>query len=96
MVGCVYKIMAKLLAHRLQLVMDKLISPSQSSFIKGRQILDGALIASEVIESCKKLKKEAVILKLDFHKAFDCISWGYIIRLGPRSNVFPLTLEIFD
>lgn len=78
MVGCVYKIISKMLARRLQTVMNTLIGPHQSSFIKGRQILDGALIAGEIIDSCKKNKNEAVILKLDFHKAFDSVSWDFI------------------
>lgn len=58
--------------------MDSLISPFQTSFIKGRQILGGALIAGELIDTCKRLKTKAVILKLDFNKAFDCISWSYL------------------
>lgn len=51
MVGCIYKIITKILSKRLQAVMNSLIGPNQSSFIKGRQILDGALIASELIDS---------------------------------------------
>lgn len=78
MVGCLYKIIAKLLARRIQLVIGSVISPFQSSFVKGRQILDGALIASEIIDSCKKKKLPAVILKLDFHKAFDSVSWNFL------------------
>ena len=78
MVGRIYKIVSKLPARRLQKVIHKLISPSQSAFIKGRQILDGALIASELIDSCRKAKTKAVVLKLDFHKAFDCVSWSYL------------------
>lgn len=54
MVGCLYKIITKLLTSRLQTVIGSVISPFQSSFVKGRQILDGALIASELIDSCKK------------------------------------------
>lgn len=50
MVGCIYKIIAKLLSRRLQSVIDTLIGPHQSSFIGGRQILDGALIAGELID----------------------------------------------
>ncbi|XP_048493141.1 uncharacterized protein LOC104908756 [Beta vulgaris subsp. vulgaris] len=78
MVGCLYKIVSKILARRLQRVMEHLVGPLQSSFIGGRQILDGALVAGEIIESCKRFKSEAVLLKLDFHKAFDSISWSYL------------------
>lgn len=51
MVGCIYKIIAKILARRIQKVMDTIIGPIQSSFIAGR-ILDGALVAGELIDSC--------------------------------------------
>ena len=78
MVGCMYKILAKILARRLQKVIGSIIGPQQSSFIKGRQILDGALIASELIDTCKRNNTEAVVLKLDFHKAFDSLSWNYL------------------
>lgn len=54
MVGCIYKIIAKLMARRIQKVMSSIISPLQTSYIEGRQILDGALVASEIIDSCKK------------------------------------------
>lgn len=78
MVGCLYKIFAKLLVRRIQMVIGSVISPFQFSFVKGRQILDGALIASEIIDSCKKRKIPATILKLDFHKAFDSVSWNFL------------------
>lgn len=78
MVGCVYKIIAKLLSRRLQGVMNSLIGPHQSSFIAGRQILDGALITGELIESCQRLKIKSTILKLDFHKAFDSVAWSFL------------------
>ena len=78
MVGSLYKIISKLLAKRLQSVISDVISPSQSSFIKGCQILDGALIASEIIDSCKRRKSPIAIFKIDFHKAFDSVSWSFL------------------
>ncbi|GJT40391.1 putative RNA-directed DNA polymerase, eukaryota, reverse transcriptase zinc-binding domain protein, partial [Tanacetum coccineum] len=50
LIGFQYKIVAKILANRLSKVMDSIISHKQSAFISGRQILDGPLILSEVIE----------------------------------------------
>lgn len=58
--------------------MSSLIVPLQSSYIEGRQILDGALVAGEVIDSCKKSGIEAILFKLDFHKAYDNVSWGFL------------------
>lgn len=78
MVGCIYKIIAKILTHRLKRVMNHLVEPHQSSFIEGRNILDSVLIAGELLESCKSFKLPAVLLKLDFHKAFDCISCSFL------------------
>lgn len=49
MVGCIYKIIAKIMAIRLKKVMPSSIGETQSAFIMERQILDGALVANEVV-----------------------------------------------
>ncbi|GKB64910.1 RNA-directed DNA polymerase, eukaryota, reverse transcriptase zinc-binding domain protein, partial [Tanacetum coccineum] len=66
-----YKIVAKILANRLSKVIDSIISPEQSAFILGQQILDGPLILSEIIDWYKKCKKKLMLFKVDFEKAFD-------------------------
>jgi len=50
----------------------------QSVFIHGRQILDGILIASEIVEDAKCLKKDLLLFKVDFEMAFDSIDWSYL------------------
>ena len=48
MLGSVYKVISKILANRLRIVLPNLIDESQSAFVNGKQILDGALITCEV------------------------------------------------
>ncbi|GJR76425.1 RNA-directed DNA polymerase, eukaryota, reverse transcriptase zinc-binding domain protein [Tanacetum coccineum] len=46
--------------------------------LNGRQILDGPLILSEIIDWYKKRKKKLMLFKVDFKKAFDSMSWRYL------------------
>ncbi|GJW88208.1 RNA-directed DNA polymerase, eukaryota, partial [Tanacetum coccineum] len=76
--GSFYKIIAKILANRLSLVMSDLISDVQSAFVPNRQILDGPFILSELIQWCKYHKSKAMIFKADFEKAFNFVRWDYL------------------
>ncbi|PNY13834.1 cysteine-rich receptor-like protein kinase [Trifolium pratense] len=78
LVGCLYKVLAKVLANRLRSVIGKVISETQSTFVKGRQILDGILIANELVDDAKRNKKEMILFKVDFEKAYDSVDWSYL------------------
>ena len=58
-----------------------LISDSQTAFVKGRQILDSILIASECIDSRLKSGVPDVLCKLDVEKAFDHVSWDFLMYM---------------
>jgi len=59
-------------------VMGRIISDSQTTFVKSRQILDNILIANEVVDEARKNKKELMLFKVEFKKAFDSVDWGYL------------------
>ncbi|XP_074347681.1 uncharacterized protein LOC141686552 [Apium graveolens] len=78
-----YRIMANVLANRLQEVLPSLISENQSAFIKNRGITDNVLIAFEVIHHMSRKKKGRVgevALKLDISKAYDKVNWSFLQR----------------
>lgn len=69
------KILSKLLTSRLQIEIPRLIDINQTGFVKGRSIADTFVYATELVQVCQKRKKPAVVLKLDFAKAFDTVNW---------------------
>jgi len=81
MVGCIYKVIAKILSIRIKTVMADLVGDAQTAFISGRQILDGALIANELVCWLKKGNKEGVLLKIDFQKAYDTVNLDSLLEV---------------
>jgi hypothetical protein len=75
------KLITKLLANRLQEVILKAIHQNQCGFIRNRSIQDCLAWSFEYLHLCHKSKKELVILKLDFGKAFDKIELEVIIKM---------------
>jgi len=73
LVGSLYKILSKVLAKRLKRVVGTVISDSQTAFVKNRQILDGILIANEVVDEARKANKGLMLFKVDFEKTYDSV-----------------------
>jgi hypothetical protein len=78
LIGSLYKILSKILANRLKKVLGKLISSCQSAFLPQRQILDGLLVLNEVIDLAKRRKDNCPLFKVDFERAYDTVSWGFL------------------
>nr|GFB21425.1 hypothetical protein [Tanacetum cinerariifolium] len=49
-----------------------------TSFFHGQNILDGPLILNEFMAWYHKHKKELMVFKVDFEKAFDSLRWDYL------------------
>jgi len=83
-----YKVLAKVLANRSRSVLDFVVSDTQSAFVRGKLILDGILIANEVVEEVKRMKKELLLFKVDFEKAYDSVNLNYLNSVMLNMN-FP-------
>lgn len=79
-----HKIISKVLANRLKLILSNCISLEQSAFVEDRSILDNVMLASKIIHHtrCKqKGKNREVALKIDISKSFDRVGWSYLLRV---------------
>ena len=66
------KILARVLANRLQLVLSDLFGPKQTFDVKGRSIQDNLHLIREVVEGIKD-DTEAALISLDQSKASDMV-----------------------
>lgn len=77
----IYKIISKVLANRLKLILPQIISPTQSAFVLGRLIIDNILLAYKTLHTMhcrKKGKNGSLALKLDISKAYDWVEWDFL------------------
>jgi hypothetical protein len=81
LINCIVKTITKLLGNRLQKVIIPLIHQNQYGFIKTRTIQDCLAWAFEYIHQCHHSRRQIIILKLDFTKAFDTVEYSTILHM---------------
>jgi mannosylglycoprotein endo-beta-mannosidase len=84
------KLVAKLLAVRLAPCMPELVNCNQTALIKGRCIQNNFILVRQTAVALHRRKTPAVLLKLDVARAFDSVSWPFLLSIlrqrgfGPR------------
>ncbi|XP_077222164.1 uncharacterized protein LOC143856008 [Tasmannia lanceolata] len=82
-----YKIIIKLMASRLSKVLNRIVSPNQSAFIKDRLIQDNILLSHDLCHNFHKASNpKALCIKIDLKKAYDYVIHeallGFMRKIG--------------
>jgi hypothetical protein len=64
--------------NRLSTIAQKPIRPTQTAVLPGRNIMEGAVILHEIIHELHMKKRDGVIFKIDFEKAYDKVNWSFL------------------
>ncbi|KAL0454965.1 UNVERIFIED_CONTAM: hypothetical protein Slati_0835700 [Sesamum latifolium] len=89
------KILSKLLYRKISQALPNLISPAQSGFMPGRLISDNILMAQEMIHHLDlRYKNSNLVIKLDMWKAYDRVSWNFLITIMQQMGFPPRFLNL--
>ncbi|XP_022680012.1 uncharacterized protein LOC111256374 [Setaria italica] len=75
------KLVAKLLSNRLAPELHRLVDVNQSAFIKTRSIHDNFKFVELAAKSLHRKRKPNLLIKLDISKAFDTVSWPFLLQV---------------
>jgi hypothetical protein len=87
-----YKIISKILANRLKVILPSIISPYQSAFLSGKLITDNILVAYETMHAMhtKMWSKVGFMgIKLDMSKAYNRVEWAFIEAMMHKMGFAP-------
>ena len=73
-----YKPVAKVLANCLKRILLEVVRPNQIGFVLSRCIIDNIFMAQEAMIYVEESWQNLTLLLLDFKKAYNRISWGFI------------------
>ena len=80
LLNSINKFYSGILAERIKKNLPKLVHLDQKGFINERFIGEITRLTFDIINECKIQKQKGLIILIDFEKAFDSISWNFILK----------------
>ena len=81
LLSVIYKLASAAISEQLKPVLDNLISPCQSDFVKGRNIGECTRLIYDLIYYTEKNQIPGLLMLIDFEKAFDSVSWNFLYKV---------------
>lgn len=75
------KLITKVMHNRLAPKLGSIIAANQSAFIRGRRIHDNFLLVQHTAKFLHGQGKPCMLLKLNITKAFDTVSWPFLLEI---------------
>ena len=98
----VARIISKVIANWLKMILSNVISDAQSAFVLDRLIIENTTVAFEVLHRMRNKrsgKKGQMAVKLDISKAYDRVKWSFLrqmmIKLGFDGRWVNLAMETY-
>ena len=65
----------------MQHLIPRIISPEQGEFFSGRETMEGAIVAHEVLHSINSNYSSNFVIKLDMMKSYDRVCWKFLLQV---------------
>ena len=78
LLNSLYKLISGCIAERMKPHLDSIVHGDQKGFVAGRYIGEAIRTTYDIIQWAKDNNKTAVLLLIDFEKAYDSLSFSYI------------------
>ena len=76
-----FKMFTKVATNIISSVAQKIIRPTQTAFLPGRNIMEGAVILHETTHELHTKKLDGIIFKIYFEKAYDKVKWSFVPQM---------------
>ena len=73
-----YKMLAKTIASRIKTSLNHIVHDNQTGYIKNRYIGQNIASIYDVIHYTETENIPALLIAIDFEKAFDCLDWNFL------------------
>lgn len=86
-----FKIITKIMANRLRTILDKMVAPTQATFVPNRHIQDNTILNHEIMHFMNERRgtRGYMALKIDMAKAYDKVDWGILGTILQLHEVDP-------